>query len=105
MSYMLLDGVYYFTPLVEQCRSIILTGGTLEPVSDLLFNLFPTLKEDRIVQYSAAHVIAPDQLLVLMQPSGLSGRHFHFTFDTRHDLSMVTYLRLYVPLRNLPFHV
>ncbi|KAG0052493.1 DEAD H (Asp-Glu-Ala-Asp His) box helicase 11 [Gryganskiella cystojenkinii] len=46
LKFMLLNPANVFKPLVDEARSVVLAGGTMEPVSDLLSHLFPYLKED-----------------------------------------------------------
>ncbi|KAF9425369.1 ATP-dependent DNA helicase chl1 [Podila epigama] len=80
LKFMLLNPARVFQPLVEEARSVVLAGGTMEPVSDLLSHLFPYLKGDspvpypRVHRFSCGHVIPKENLLTLVierSPTGL----------------------------------
>jgi len=57
-------------------RSVIVSGGTMEPISefkDQLFN-FDGKNSDRIVHFSCGHVVPPDNILPLIVCSGPTGK-------------------------------
>ncbi|KAG0228422.1 DEAD H (Asp-Glu-Ala-Asp His) box helicase 11, partial [Actinomortierella wolfii] len=107
LKFMLLNPANVFRPLVEEARSVILAGGTMEPVSDLLSHLFPYLKEKvevpqdriantgslsgqglafpRIHRFSCGHVIPKDNLLVLVTECSSSGMPLELNFANRNQ--------------------
>ncbi|KAF9974566.1 DEAD H (Asp-Glu-Ala-Asp His) box helicase 11 [Actinomortierella ambigua] len=114
LKFMLLNPANVFRPLVEEARSVILAGGTMEPVSDLLSHLFPYLREKespvssqittvarpalssdsstpasldfpRIHRFTCGHVIPKDNLLVLVTESSASGMPLELNFANRHQ--------------------
>jgi len=71
LKFMLLNPANVFKPLVEEARSVILAGGTMEPVSDLLSHLFPYLKEDPAITESS-----PSPAVLPAQPSTQAINHY-----------------------------
>lgn len=88
LNYMLLDPSHMFKDIVEQSKSVILVGGTLEPVSDFTDYLFPYVSHDKILKFSCDHII-PRENLKVFPVSGFNGNKFEFTFDKRNDTKMV----------------
>jgi chromosome transmission fidelity protein 1 len=85
-----LNPAEYFEEIVQTCRATILTGGTMEPVNDLVRRLLPNISPDRICRLSCGHVIPPDHLLVTIVPLGPSGIPLSFTYETRHKEDLVS---------------
>lgn len=94
MKYMLLNPAEVFRPVVEEARSIILAGGTMEPVSDFINFLFPDVPEDRISRLSCGHIIPPSNLSVIALDEGPSGKPFTFTFEHRQQVELVRYYQI-----------
>lgn len=94
LRYLVLYCAPYFDPILRKARSIIFAGGTLEPIEDLEFQLFPApLKA--IKRFSCGHIIPPSNLLLLNLAYGPSisstsstVKPLKFTFETRHDASL-----------------
>ncbi|CAO1612759.1 unnamed protein product [Sympodiomycopsis kandeliae] len=85
LKYQLLNPAESFTDLAEQARSIILAGGTMEPLADLKAQLMPTLPSDRLTHFSCGHIVPFANLYCSVIPSGPRGSQFDFTFDKRGD--------------------
>ncbi|GJJ75783.1 chromosome transmission fidelity protein 1 [Entomortierella parvispora] len=109
LKFMLLNPANVFKPLVEEARSVVLAGGTMEPVSDLLSHLFPYLKEDpaaaepsqsltalpqpstqaishypRIHRFSCGHVIPRENLMTIVMEKAPTGTALELNFATRN---------------------
>jgi chromosome transmission fidelity protein 1 len=83
----LLNPNVYFQEIIDQSKAIILAGGTMEPISTLIQQLFPTSKE-RIIKFQCEHVIPDENLLPLCIGSGPL-KNFNFSFSSRNDPKMV----------------
>ncbi|KAI8352753.1 helicase C-terminal domain-containing protein [Mortierella sp. GBAus27b] len=101
LRFMLLNPANVFKPLVEEARSVVLAGGTMEPVSDLLSHLFPYLKENnilppngvahhdasisypRIHRFSCGHVIPSENLMTLVLEKTPTGGSLELNFANR----------------------
>ncbi|GAV54856.1 hypothetical protein ZYGR_0AS01790 [Zygosaccharomyces rouxii] len=95
IKYMLLQPDKCFQSILEDSRCVVLAGGTMQPVSDVLENLFPTINENQLVNFSCDHVIPDDNLgtYVLQEPQ------IELTFEKREQPQVLRqmgefYLRL-----------
>ncbi|CAR28445.1 ZYRO0F04136p [Zygosaccharomyces rouxii] len=81
IKYMLLQPDKCFQSVLEDSRCVILAGGTMQPVSDVLENLFPTVSNNQLVNFSCDHVIPDDNLgtYVLQEPQ------IELTFEKREQ--------------------
>ncbi|CAH6719629.1 ATP-dependent DNA helicase Chl1p [[Candida] jaroonii] len=106
INYMLLDPSQLFKPIIEQCKCLILCGGTMEPMSDYTEILFPYLKADDINTFSCNHVI-PDANLKVMPIGTYNGTKFDFTFGNRANSKLITSLgdALLQLFKTIPFGV
>ncbi|CAJ0637509.1 4371_t:CDS:10, partial [Entrophospora sp. SA101] len=52
IKYLLLNPSNQFKEIVQEARSVILAGGTMEPVNELIEQLFPYLPSEKIVKFS-----------------------------------------------------
>ncbi|ORX33827.1 hypothetical protein BD324DRAFT_643783 [Kockovaella imperatae] len=85
LKYILLNPAERFREVVEQARSVILAGGTMEPISDFFTQLFPFVPRDRFKTLSCAHVIPKSNLLTQVICRGPTKVDFEFTFGSRGD--------------------
>lgn len=85
IKYILLNPANHFTDIVQDARSIIVAGGTMEPVSEFKDQLFGSLgvPESRIHHFSCGHVIPKENILPLILCSGPTNRKFDLTFENR----------------------
>ncbi|EIE91321.1 hypothetical protein RO3G_16032 [Rhizopus delemar RA 99-880] len=88
IKYMLLNPANAFKPIVDEAKSIILAGGTMEPVSDFFSHLFPTAPKERLVHFSCGHIIPSTNLLTLTLEKGSTGKQLLFNFENRQDVSL-----------------
>ncbi|WVO14193.1 hypothetical protein L204_101825 [Cryptococcus depauperatus] len=85
MKYVLLNPAKRFEEIVEEARSVVLAGGTMEPVSDFLIQLFPSLPSTQFSTLSCAHVIPKENLLTQVVCVGPRKKEFEFKFSNRND--------------------
>ncbi|WVQ77661.1 hypothetical protein IAR50_007349 [Cryptococcus sp. DSM 104548] len=90
IKYVLLNPSERFKEVVEEARSVILAGGTMEPVSDFMNQLFPTIPRDRFSTLSCSHVIPKQNLLTQVVCSGPRKTEFEFKFGNRNDDNLLT---------------
>ncbi|KHJ30581.1 putative atp-dependent rna helicase chl1 [Erysiphe necator] len=89
LQYLLLDPSTHFQDIVSSTRAVILSGGTMSPMSDYNLHLFPYLEESRITTLSCGHVIPKSNLLAWNLTKGPSGQDFEFTFGHRNNDNMI----------------
>lgn len=68
----LLNPASQFTDLVSKCRSIIVAGGTMQPISEFQEQLFANAgaPKSRITEFSCGHIVPPQNVLPLVIKSG-----------------------------------
>ncbi|KAI9256030.1 putative ATP-dependent RNA helicase DDX11 [Helicostylum pulchrum] len=89
IKYMLLNPADAFRPIVEEAKSIVLAGGTMEPVSDFFTHLFPSVPKERIAHFSCGHIIPPTNLSTITLHEGPSGKPLIFNYESRQDLKLM----------------
>ncbi|KAM9815512.1 ATP-dependent DNA helicase DDX11 isoform 1-T1 [Syngnathus typhle] len=91
VKFLLLNPAVHFAQVLKDCRSVIIAGGTMQPVSDfkqeLLFSA--GVGEERIAEFSCGHVIPPENLLPIVLCSGPSGQELDFTYQNRDSPRMM----------------
>lgn len=85
LKYQLLNPSESFRDIVEEARSVILAGGTMEPILDIRRQLFPDISPARWTTHSCSHIVPSANLLCSAVPSGPRGVPFEFKFDRRGD--------------------
>lgn len=86
---MLLNPAERFKEIVDSARSVILAGGTMEPISDFMRQLFPAIPRDRIATLSCRHVIPKENLLTQVVSMGPRKVDLEFKFANRGDEAVV----------------
>jgi chromosome transmission fidelity protein 1 len=89
IKYVLLNPAERFAEVVASARSVILAGGTMEPISDLFTQLFPEIPKNRFATLSCAHVIPPQNLLTQVVSRGPRKADFEFKFANREDPNLI----------------
>jgi chromosome transmission fidelity protein 1 len=90
LKYLLLNPSNVFEDITTEARSVILAGGTMEPMSDFLAQLLPKIPPERIKTFGCGHVISNSQLLPMVISSN-ENCEFQFGFEKRNDVAMVIY--------------
>jgi chromosome transmission fidelity protein 1 len=88
LKYALMNPAVHFREIVDAARTVILAGGTLQPVDDLVSQLFGHLSASRITRFACGHVIPRENLSAFAVSSGPCGR-WRFTFDNRDDPRLI----------------
>ncbi|KAJ9479653.1 ATP-dependent DNA helicase CHL1 [Pseudozyma hubeiensis] len=88
-KYQLLNPSHAFKSLVDEARSVILAGGTMEPMSDFRQQLLPFVTAERLVTFSCGHIIPPSNLMVSVLSTSPKGLPFEFKFDSRDNQDLV----------------
>lgn len=104
LKFIHLNPAVYFKDLCTNVRSVILAGGTMEPVSDLIDQLFTPcgIQAVSIDRFSCGHIVDDENLLPLILDKGPSGVTFDFTLANRNDEGMIKELgRLLTNLANV----
>ena len=67
IKYMLLNPSSQFSELISECRSIVVAGGTMQPLSEFRDQLFIDGGADpsRVMHFSCDHVVPGENLLPL----------------------------------------
>ena len=99
LRFILLDAASRFKRVVEQARSVILVGGTLAPIDELVTQLCPDLKlaqtssendvNRQLMTFTCGHIIPHDNLLPVALPAGPTGTPFDFTHAARSDVKVM----------------
>lgn len=98
IRYMLLEPSEIFKSIVDECKCVILAGGTMQPTSEFTDNLIPFISSKDIVQYSCSHIIPDSNLDTFIVSGG-----FEFTFEKRKNESMI--IQLFDFILELSFNV
>ncbi|NXG40911.1 DDX11 helicase, partial [Psilopogon haemacephalus] len=91
LKFLLLNPAVHFAKVVEECRAVIIAGGTMQPVSDFREQLLSSAGVDpaRVVEFSCGHVIPPENILPIVLCSGPSNQQLEFTYQTRDRPQMM----------------
>lgn len=88
--FVLLNPSLPFQEVVQKARSIILVGGTLQPVSDIVEQLFAAVPPTRMVKtFSCGHIIPRENLSCLTVAAGPSAVPFDFRHGTRGEARII----------------
>lgn len=87
IKYLLLNPAAHFQDVVKDARSVILAGGTMEPISEIENLLLKPcgISESKITIFSCGHIVGPNQLHSTVICRGPNSIPFEFTFQTRKD--------------------
>jgi chromosome transmission fidelity protein 1 len=85
IKYCLLNPSSPFQDLVQECRAIVVAGGTMQPISEFKDQLFVSAgaSVERVTHFSCGHVIPKENILPIVLQRGPSGRELDFTFTNR----------------------
>ncbi|PBK75042.1 DNA repair helicase [Armillaria solidipes] len=89
IKYQLLNPAPPFMEVVEEARSIILAGGTMSPISDVINQLFANLPSERLTSFSCGHVIPPWNLLPLTISKGPRGGDLQYKAEKQVDKAVI----------------
>ncbi|KAI8881907.1 DNA repair helicase [Backusella circina FSU 941] len=89
IKYMLLNPADVFKPVVEEAKSVVLAGGTMEPVSEFMYTLFPSVPAHNISHFSCGHIIPSENLLTVTLQEGPTKKPFLFNFENRKNTALM----------------
>uniref|UniRef100_A0A8B9GLW6 ATP-dependent DNA helicase DDX11 n=1 Tax=Amazona collaria TaxID=241587 RepID=A0A8B9GLW6_9PSIT len=91
LKFLLLNPAVHFAKVVEECRAVIIAGGTMQPVADFREQLLAGAGVDpaRVVEFSCGHVIPAENILPIILCSGPSSQQLEFTYLTRNMPQMM----------------
>ncbi|KAI1785288.1 DNA repair helicase [Ganoderma leucocontextum] len=92
IKYQHLNPATYFQEVVDTARSVILAGGTMSPMSDVVNQLFTSLPPERLATFSCGHIIPASNLQTLVLKKGPRGGELTFKFQQRGDDSLIAEL-------------
>jgi len=89
LKYLLLNPERHFREIVTGARSVVLAGGTLQPLQWLLGQLLEPAQMPRVEYFSCGHVIPPGNLQLATLCAGPTGVTFEFTYANRSSTEML----------------
>ncbi|CED84966.1 chl1 helicase [Phaffia rhodozyma] len=89
LKYVLLNPMDHFSDIVADARSIVLAGGTMEPVNDFKLQLFPQVEPSRLANFSCGHVIPKENLKTIILTKSPKGKDLEFKFETQNDTNLL----------------
>ncbi|TFK20003.1 DNA repair helicase [Coprinopsis marcescibilis] len=92
LKYQLLNPAPSFLEVVEDARSVILAGGTMSPISDIVNQLFYSVPSERITSFSCGHVIPEDNIKPLVVMKGPKGADLDFKAARQSDPAVLAEL-------------
>ncbi|KAF9561351.1 DNA repair helicase [Agrocybe pediades] len=92
LKYQLLNPAPHFKDVVEEARSVVLAGGTMSPMSDVINQLFSHLPSDKITTFSCGHIIPEKNLQTLVVSKGPTGNESEFKAEKQSDPATIAQL-------------
>lgn len=91
LKFVLLNPASQFKLMIQEARSIVLAGGTMQPLNEFVDLLFGPLgvSKNRMVLFSCGHVIRPEQLYVTTLSIGPSGKSMELSYRTRSNFETI----------------
>ncbi|KAK6482827.1 ATP-dependent DNA helicase DDX11 [Huso huso] len=91
LKFLMLNPAVHFSAVLQQCRAVIIAGGTMQPVADFKEQLLLSagVGPERIAVFSCGHVIPPNNILPIILCSGPSGQQLEFTYQKRDTPHMM----------------
>ncbi|ESK95799.1 chl1 helicase [Moniliophthora roreri MCA 2997] len=92
IKYQLLNPAPHFREVVNSARSVILAGGTMSPMSDIVDQLFFHLPIERISTFSCGHIINSSNLLTLAVTKGPHGGELDYKVGQQKNPDVIAEL-------------
>ncbi|KAF5362893.1 hypothetical protein D9758_007152 [Tetrapyrgos nigripes] len=92
VKYQLLNPSPHFKDVVEEARAVILAGGTMSPISDVINQLFTYLPPERITNFSCGHIIPSSNLLTMALTKGPRGGELEYKAGKQSDPQVIAEL-------------
>ena len=85
LKFVLLNAAEHFREVTDRAHAVVLAGGTLKPVGDLVSQLLPHMPPEKVHTFSCGHVVSPDRILPLALARGPSGAPLEFKHENRSN--------------------
>ncbi len=85
LKFVLLNAAEHFREVTDRAHAVVLAGGTLKPVEDLVSQLLPHMPPEKVHTFSCGHVVSPDRILPLALARGPSGTPLEFKHENRSN--------------------
>lgn len=95
IKYLLLNASGPIESLINECRSLIIAGGTMQPTCEFTTQLFQNFTE-RIDEHFFGHVIAAESILPVTVSKGPRNSSFLFNYANRGNKDMVSFRFVYI---------
>ncbi len=89
MRFVMLNPGVHFNQIVSKSRAVILAGGTMQPTSHFVQQLFTKVPKNKLKVLACDHVVPSDQVLAVTFSCGPSKQLFDFTFKNRRNPAMI----------------
>lgn len=83
LSYLLLNPSNVFLEVASKAKSVVLVGGTLQPLDDIIFQLTQNQNPQSIMTHCNGHVIPKENCLCLCAMKGPKGSNPLFDYEHR----------------------
>ena len=84
LKYLVLNPDVYFKKIVSEAKSVILAGGTMQPMSRITTQLFPRMNQS-ITRFSCGHVVPKENVITITMPKGPTNMTYNFSFTHRSN--------------------
>ena len=104
LRFLLLDPAHQFREIVSSAHSVVVAGGTMQPLSEFRDQLYVAAGAEpgRVTHFSCDHVVSADNILPRVLCSGPTGARLDFTFQSREKAETLAELgRVLVNLVNI----
>ena len=94
LRFLLLDPANQFRQMVREAHSVVVAGGTMQPVTEFRDQLFVAAGADtsRVMHFSCDHVVPASNILPRVLSCGPSGAKLDFSFQHRDKTETLTEL-------------
>ncbi|XP_059062417.1 ATP-dependent DNA helicase DDX11 isoform X1 [Achroia grisella] len=90
LKYLLLNPIEHFAEVTKQCRSVVLAGGTMEPVSEFLQLLTGSSNQsEKVNVVKCEHVVPKDNVLGICVTKGPSQLNLNFGYENRMSKNLL----------------
>ncbi|EQC25735.1 hypothetical protein, variant [Saprolegnia diclina VS20] len=84
LKFLLLNPALHFADVLSEARSVILAGGTMQPIDQVLHQLLLGSSPDRLKVFSCGHIIPPSHLTGVALSVGPTNQELDFTYQKRN---------------------
>ncbi|KAH8825111.1 helicase C-terminal domain-containing protein [Flagelloscypha sp. PMI_526] len=96
IKYQHLNPAPHFAEVIDSARSVILAGGTMSPVSDVVNQLFPHLPSEKLSTFSCGHIIPESNLKPLVVSKSPRGNTLEYKAGKQSDPAVLADLGMIV---------